>query len=143
MPNSHTEVYVHFVWATWDRKPLITPELEPQLCACIRARCRDMQTHLFAIGGIADHIHLLVRLPATFSLSQIAKDIKGASSHLVTHMLGHPDFRWQGAYSAHGVADDRLDIVGKYIENQKVHHAQNTTYNAWELPDDADDENSF
>jgi len=45
MPNSHTEVYVHFVWATWDRKPLITPDIEPRLYNCIRARCRDMQAH--------------------------------------------------------------------------------------------------
>ncbi len=75
MPNSHTEVYVHFVWATWDREALITPQLEIQLYDCIRARCRDMQAHLLACGGVADHLHLLLRLPATRSLCEVVKKI--------------------------------------------------------------------
>ncbi len=132
MSNSHTEVYVHFVWATWDRQPLILPDKEARLYDSIRARCRDMQAHLHAIGGVSDHIHLLIRLPATLSLAQVAKDIKGASSHFATYTLSWSDFRWQGAYSAFGVGKDSLEIVCRYIENQKQHHAQQTTSSEWE-----------
>src|SRR5580700_10916632 len=106
MPNSHTEVYVHFVWATWDRQPLITPDIEPRLHNCIRARCRDLQAHVHAVNGIADHVHVVVRLPATMSIAAIAGDIKGASSHFATHALGAAEFRWQGGYFAEGVCKD-------------------------------------
>jgi REP element-mobilizing transposase RayT len=136
MPNSFTEVYVHFVWATWDRQPLIIPEIELPLCNCIRARCRDMQAHVLAVGGMQDHIHALVRLPATLCLSEIAREMKGASSHFVTHVLGCSGFRWQGSYFASGVCTDALDTVINYIEHQKQHHADKAIRVDLELPPD-------
>src|SRR5579862_754485 len=98
MPNSYTELYMHLVWATWDRQPLITPEMEARLYTCIATCCRDLQAHLVAIGGVSDHLHVLVRLPVTLTVAQLAKDLKGTSSHFITHALACPDFRWQGAY---------------------------------------------
>ena len=133
MPNSHTEIYLHVVWATWDREPLIAPEIEARLYACIAARCRDMQTHLIAIGGVADHIHVLIRMSATRTVAQVVGDIKGASSHLMTHELGLHHFRWQGAYGARSVSPNGLEAVCAYIHNQKENHAQNTVRTAWEL----------
>ena len=116
MPNSHTEVFVHLVWATWDRRPLITPEIEARLYACIAAGCRDLQAHLMAIGGVSDHVHLLIRLPSTLTIAQIAKDLKGTSSHLITHELACPKFRWQGAYSAFSVSPEGVEAVCDYIQ---------------------------
>jgi REP element-mobilizing transposase RayT len=136
MPNSHTEVYVHFVWSTWDREPLVTADIEDRVYACIRARCRDMQAHLNAIGGVADHVHVLLRLPATLSLAPVAKDMKGASSHFVTHVLGRSGFRWQGAYSAFGVCEEAIETAAFYIESQKQHHARNTLRDRWEPSND-------
>ncbi len=111
MPNSHTEVFIHLVWNTSERKPLITPQIEPALYSCIAARCRDFQAHLMAIGGISDHVHLLIRLPATLTIAQIAKDLKGASSHLLTHRLSKPDFRWQSSYSAFSFSPEGVEAV--------------------------------
>jgi len=133
MPNSHLEFYGHLVWATWDRQPLITPAIETRLYNHIRARCRDMKAHLHAIGGTADHIHLLIRLPTTLSIAEIVRDIKGASSHFTTHLLDCPGFRWQGAYSGFSVCPEGVEAVCSYIENQKQHHARNTVLEAWEL----------
>ena len=133
MPNSHTEVYIHLVWATWDRQPLITPAIETRLYNQIRSRCRNMQAHLHAIDGISDHIHLLIRLPATLSISEIVKDLKGTSSHFATHLLACPDFRWQGAYSAFSVGPEGVETVCSYIENQKKHHTQQSIIDEWEL----------
>jgi putative transposase len=134
VPNSHTEVYIHYVWATWDRDPLISDDIEKRLHNCIRARCRDLQAHVHAVNGMPDHVHLVIRLPATLSIAEIAGDIKGASSHFATHVLGAADFKWQGAYYAEGVCRDALDTVIAYVENQKKHHQDKSLRNEWELP---------
>ena len=133
MPNSHTEVYLHLVWATWDRLPLITLEIEKPLYDCIRTRCRDMHTHILAIGGNYDHVHILIRMTATKSIVEVVGDIKGASSHFVTHELNHVEFQWQGAYSAFSVDNSGLESLMNYIENQKKHHQEKTLREGWEL----------
>src|SRR5579862_1530922 len=95
MPNPYTCVYVHFVWATWDRLPMIEPEWEAELYAVIAAKCQELKCNLYEIGGTANHIHVLLRLAAVQSLANVAHDMKGASSHLVTHKLAPGSiFRW-------------------------------------------------
>ncbi len=138
MSNSHTEAYVHFVWATWDREPTLTPDVEARLYACIAARCRELQAHLLAIGGVADHLHVLLRLPATLTVAQAASDLKGASSRFATRDLNLPAFRWQGAYSARSVSPQGTGDVCAYIEDQKRHHADKTTYHEWERANDTE-----
>src|SRR5438552_9082654 len=78
----YTELYLHCVWATWDRLPLITPDIEEQIYASIAAKCNDLNCYVLAIGGVTDHVHLLVRFPTTLSVSTLAGEAKGASSHL-------------------------------------------------------------
>lgn len=133
MPNSYVCVYVHFIWTTWDRLPLLTPEIEAPVHAAIVARCRELNGIPLEIGGTANHIHLLVRLPATISLAQLAMEMKGASSHLVNHQLvPGSDFHWQGAYAAFSVEAERVANVRAYIRNQKRHHAQDELVAEWE-----------
>jgi REP element-mobilizing transposase RayT len=121
------------MWSTWDRMPLITPEMEPRLYAAITAKCSDLKCARLAIGGTADHIHLLVRLHAPVSVSELVKDIKGASSHLVTHEITPGEFfKWQGNYGALSVGIDGLPRLTAYIENQKQHHATGNTEPLWE-----------
>jgi REP element-mobilizing transposase RayT len=91
---------------------LITPELQRGIFAEIQHKCRELKVHLEAIGGVEDHVHLLVRIPTTLTVADLVKHVKGASSHLVTHRLD-PDagFKWQGAYGSvlrleEGRADD-------------------------------------
>lgn len=75
MPESCTEVYVHFVWATWDRLPLIAPDLEARIYACIGAKCRALGCELVAIGGTEDHVQVLVRLHSAVSVAVMAKEM--------------------------------------------------------------------
>jgi putative transposase len=133
MRGPYTQLYLHCVWATWDRLPLITPQVEARIYACIEAKCRELKCHPLAIGGIQDHIHLLVRFPATLSPALLIGDVKGASSHLMTHEAA-PDtfFKWQGAYGAFTIRKDDVPIVSAYIANQKTHHANNTLTAEWE-----------
>ena len=127
MRRPFTQLYVHFVWATWDRLPLITPQVEARIYNCIAAKCRELKCDPVAIGGIEDHVHLLVRFAPTLAPAFLVGEVKGASSHLMTHIVA-PDtfFKWQGAYGAFTIRKDDVPIVSAYIANQKTHHANNT-----------------
>jgi putative transposase len=127
MRHPFTQLYLHVVWSTWDRLPLITPQFEARIYNCIAAKCRELKCTPLAIGGIEDHVHLLVRFTPSLSLAFLIGEIKGASSHLMTHAVA-PDtfFKWQGAYGAFTIRKDDLSIVSAYIANQKAHHANNT-----------------
>src|SRR5438874_10572627 len=78
MPHSYTQLYVHFVWATWNRAPIITPALEAPLYACIARECLHLKCEVIALGGTKDHLHALVRLYPTVSVATLAKAMKGA-----------------------------------------------------------------
>ncbi len=123
MPDACTRLYVHIVWATWDRIPLITPDLEAAIYAVIANKYQQLQCLPIAIGGIEDHVHLLVRLHPSASVSTLVKEVKGASSHLVITMLmpGH-GFRWQGGYGAFTLAPPDTKRVRSYVLSQKEHH---------------------
>ena len=133
MPDSCTYVYVHFVWATWDRMPLITAKREVAIHACIAGKCREMKCDVGAIGGTEDHEHALIRVYSTVSVALLAQGMKGASSHLVNHSLDPAAFfRWQGTYGAFSVSQNDLEQVGAYIRHQKEHHANDDLRPAWE-----------
>ena len=133
MRDPYTQLYVHLVWATWDRFPLITPAIEPRIYAAIATKCRQFKCEPVAIGGIEDHVHLLTRLHTTTTIATLVKEVKGASSHLVTHEITPKDFfKWQGAYGAFTLRKNDVPQVEAYILNQKQHHADNTLYDEWE-----------
>ncbi len=124
MPRSLVKVYVHFVWATWDRLPLIVPAWEYRLYACLAAKCAELGCDLDTVGGIEDHIHALVRLHPSVAVAQAAKELKGASSHFTSHELAMGKFfKWQGTYGAFSVSESDLDMIRNYIRGQKEHHA--------------------
>jgi REP element-mobilizing transposase RayT len=120
-------IYVHLVWATWNRLPLLSEEMSKQVYHAVGAKCRELGAQVVAIGGTEDHVHLLVRLPATLSVADLLKHIKGASSHLVTHRLAPgQSFKWQGSYGACSVSPRHLAQVSDYIARQREHHATGT-----------------
>jgi putative transposase len=127
MREPFTQLYVHLVWATWDRLPLITPEVRSSVYGCIQAKCSSLRAEVLAIGGIEDHVHLLARIPPTLAAAVLAKQVKGPSSHLVTHGLRHEDgFKWQGAYGAFTVSKGDVPRVRAYVLNQEQHHRDQT-----------------
>lgn len=133
MRQAQIAVFVHLVWGTWDRLPLLTGAIAPAVHRVIEAKCQELKAEVLAIGGVEDHVHLLVHLPATLSVADLAKHVKGTSSHLVNFRLaGGGSFRWQGAYAAYSVDPRRLDRVIDYIARQREHHDANTIYGPWE-----------
>jgi putative transposase len=123
-----TQLYLHCVWSTWDRLPLISLDLEQPI-----AKCAELKCSVIAIGGMPDHVHLLVRLHTTVTVADLLKETKGASLHLMTHKVRPGEFfKWQGAYGAFTVSKSMVPTVKAYIEHQKEHHAQNDLWNEWE-----------
>ena len=118
---------MHLVWATWDRLPLITPGMEQPLYNAMAAKCEEMHCQPLAIGGMPDHVHVLVSIPTTISIAEVVKGIKGSTSHLMTHVVA-PDvpFKWQGLYGAFTVSKSGVERVMVYIRAQKAHHAEQT-----------------
>jgi REP element-mobilizing transposase RayT len=128
-----TQLYVHCVWATWDRLPLLAPQLERPVYAAIVDKCKELKCEAIAIGGMPDHVHLLVRLHASLAVADLLHHVKGASSHLVTHQLAPGEFfKWQGAYGAFTIGKADVPRVRAYIERQKEHHASDKVRPEWE-----------
>ncbi|MEQ9356669.1 IS200/IS605 family transposase [Coleofasciculus chthonoplastes] len=134
MRSNFTQLYLHCVWATWDRLPLITSDIQEAVYAAIIGECQQLKCTVIALGGIEDHVHLLMSFPPTLAVSNLIKQIKGSSSHLVTHEINPGEFfKWQGSYGAFSVSHDHLDQVANYIRNQPIHHRQKSIISTWEL----------
>jgi REP element-mobilizing transposase RayT len=131
-----TQLYLHCVWGTWDRLPLISLANEQAIYASIRSKCEGLKCEVLAIGGIEEHIHLLIRIPTTISVSELMKEVKGTSSHLVTHQVEPGEFfKWQGAYGAFTISKELVPKLKAYVEHQKEHHAENDLMLEWESMD--------
>ena len=143
MAHVYHRNFTHFVWSTWDRVPLLEGEIERDAYALMRAQCTHLNVTVYAIGGVADHVHLLVSLPRTLCLSDLLESVKGVSSKALNDTHGSPTwaFRWQGSYSDHSVSPSHMRRIRLYIENQKQHHADNTLWPSCE-PSDANTNNS-
>ena len=133
MHEPYTQLYLHFVWATWDRLPVIAPEWKSGISRCIQAECAALKVTVLAQYAMPDHVHLLVRFPTTVTVAEIAKQVKGASSHLVTHRMAPGEwFKWQGGYGAFSVSKADVPRVRHYIQCQEEHHRDQSFPLEWD-----------
>jgi putative transposase len=121
MPSAHVSCRLHCVWSTKDRKKLIPIEAQPRLWAYMDAVGRNLGVKTFAIGGIEDHVHLLIGLPPTIALAEVIQKIKANSSRWMKQEFKN-GFAWQESYLAHSVSISRMDATIAYIRNQRTHH---------------------
>ena len=133
MSAAYADLFVHLIWATFGRAAWISESIEKPLYAAMADKGRELRCPPLAIGGIADHVHLLVALSPAVAVATLVKEIKGASAHLITHRLA-PDaiFRWQTGYGAFSLRKDDTSTVRRYILHQKEHHASKTLRPEWE-----------
>jgi REP element-mobilizing transposase RayT len=133
MRSNFTQLYLHYVWATWDRLRLITPDIQQIVYAAIVQQAKNLGCPVIAVGGIADHVHLLVGFLPTLTVSELLKQVKGSSSHFITNEIKPGEFfKWQGAYGAFTVSQGDRGQVAGYIENQAAHHQKQSIINQWE-----------
>jgi putative transposase len=114
--------YYHFVWSTRDRMALITPDLESSLYDYVDQKSQFLQVQLHAIGGMPDHIHLIVSIPPKLAIAEFVKRIKGSSSHYLNELNKSQNFAWQREYGVFSLGSQQLDRAMEYVNNQKQRH---------------------
>lgn len=123
MPHTYTAVNAHLVFATKGRREQLDAGLEERLYSYIGGVLRSLDAQLRALNGAADHLHLLIAIPATASISAIAWKVKGCTSKWIHETFPHRrNFEWQRGYAAFSVSESQVPRVIRYIERQKEHH---------------------
>lgn len=133
MRRNKLEVYVHFVWGTWDRQPMISEKVERRLYRNIFSEAEKLGCKIIAINGVEDHIHILVKMPSTVTMAELMKQVKGVSSNFANeHLFKNRKFKWQGGYGAFSVSRWDVDKIVGYVKKQKTHHAEKTVWPEFE-----------
>lgn len=123
MPSAWTQNFYHAVFSTKGRVPFITPELAERLYPFIGGIARDLRCTLLAVGGMADHVHLLIQYRADLSHSELLQQIKARSSKWIHETFpSMRTFTWQEGYGGFTVSKSAVDAVAKYIREQEEHH---------------------
>jgi len=115
---------MHVVFSTKERRKIIPPDMKERLWSYTAGICKHQKVFVHAIGGIEDHVHLLLQFPATIAISEAVKTIKANSSGWMSDQIGK--FAWQEGYGAFGVSKSNLATVVEYIQNQEKHHRRMT-----------------
>lgn len=123
MANTYTQIYLQIVFAVKYRKPVIDKtwreELYKYICGTVTAK----KHKVYAIGGVEDHIHILLSAKPHMSISDIVRDIKANSSRWINDRKLTPiQFQWQNGFGAFSYSQSSIDNVVRYINNQEQHH---------------------
>jgi len=123
MSHSYISNLVHFVFSTKDRQKIITSDFRERLWAFLGGIARENKMKALAVGGTADHIHILLTLPATITIAKAIQLLKGGSSKWVHETFPmHRHFAWQQGYGAFSINVSRTKDTLAYIHRQDQHH---------------------
>jgi len=126
MPSTHTSLHCHLIFSTKDRVPCIAKDWRDRLHAYLGGIVKGMKGVPLAIGGIEDHVHLLVGLKSTHRLDYFLRDLKADSSEWVHKEIGKRNFAWQVGYAALSVSPGDIERVKQYVLRQEEHHRRMT-----------------
>ena len=126
MSSTYLSLHYHIVFSTKERRPMIADAWKDRLHEYLGGTMKGLDGFPQGVGGVADHVHLLVGLKATHRLSDLVRELKKASSAWVHDEIGLKSFAWQEGYSAFTVSATSRDGVKRYIANQAEHHQQRT-----------------
>jgi len=127
MANTYTSLHYHLVFSTKNRERWIMPESEQRIWAYLGGIAKENKFHPIQIGGVEDHVHVLLCAPASAAPSKIAQLIKGGSSAWIHETFPHlRGFAWQDGYGAFTVSKSSVENVANYIRNQREHHRTKT-----------------
>ena len=125
MANTYTSIFYHLVFSTKNRKRWISEDIENRIWSYVGGIARKHKCTALQIGGIGDHLHVLILSPPTYSPSQIVKFLKGESSRWIHEEFPNLRmFSWQDGYSAFLVSKSIVPKVIEYIKNQREHHKE-------------------
>ena len=125
MANTYTQIYIHYVFATQKRYRFMAEERQQSIYEYMAATIHDLNCFTQCINGTEDHVHLLIGLHPTLSVSEFAQKVKANVSRFINEKgwaLGK--FNWQEGFGAFSVSQTKLQVVRDYISHQKEHHAK-------------------
>lgn len=124
-PGTFTQMYVHLVFAVWNRENLLKKEIRPRIYEYISGILTSLGHKTIAINGISDHIHIFFGLNPAKSISDTVHDIKRGSSLFINQNgLITGRFSWQDGYGGFTYSRSQIENVFKYIQNQETHHSK-------------------
>jgi REP element-mobilizing transposase RayT len=123
MGSTYLSLHYHLVFGTKNREPLIASDWRSRLHEHLGGTITGLGGFPQGVGGVADHVHLLVGLRATHCLADVLRELKKASSVWVREQIGLGSFAWQEGYSAFTVSATAREGVRRYIAHQEEHHA--------------------
>jgi REP element-mobilizing transposase RayT len=127
MADTYTSLHYHPVFSTKNRERWITPDVEARIWAYLGGIASENKMPPIQIGGIEDHVHVLLGAPATLAPSEIAQLIKGGSSAWIHNSFPTmKGFAWQDGYGAFTVSKSSVSDVTHYIQTQCEHHRTRT-----------------
>ena len=123
MANTYTQIYIQIVFAVKGRQNLILKEKREELQKFITGIVHNRGQKLFAVYAMPDHVHMLVSMSPTITISDLVRDIKAGSSKFINDQKWMTEkFNWQEGYGAFSYSKSSVDVVVKYILNQEEHH---------------------
>jgi REP-associated tyrosine transposase len=121
--HSFTNILIHCVWSTKKREPFLSSDVRNRLWPYLGGIARENKMKALAIGGVADHVHMLISLPKTLSLAKALQLLKGNSSKWIHEKFPKlHSFEWQEGYGAFSIGISAVDATVRYIRNQAEHH---------------------
>ncbi|MEZ5301514.1 MAG: IS200/IS605 family transposase [Verrucomicrobiales bacterium] len=122
MPSTYTSLHYHIIFSTKNREDCLAAEWRASLHEYLGGCARGLGAQPEGVGGVGDHVHLLLSLRATHCLSDFMRELKKASSVWIGESFKSPRFHWQEGYAAFSVSPSALEKVRRYIANQESHH---------------------
>ncbi len=125
--HSFASCLMHCVWATKERRPVIKSEMQQRLWPYLGGIARENKIKTLVIGGVEDHVHVLMSIPSTLSVAKTVQLLKGNSSKWVHDTFKeHRDFEWQEGYGAFSIGISGVEDTTQYIQGQAGHHHRMT-----------------
>ena len=127
MPGTFSQIYIHVVFAVKGRDSLILPEWEKRLYRYVTGIVQGKEQKMLAINGMPDHLHFLIGMKPSCSLSDLVREVKKSSNEFIReNKFTKFKFSWQEGFGAFSYSHSQLDNVINYIANQKAHHKKRT-----------------
>ena len=122
MPSTHLSLHYDIVFGTKNHEPILQPSWRGKLHAYLGGIIRTANGIAESVGGVSDHVHLLIGLRANHCLADVLRELKSVSSGWIRDEIGVSNFAWQEGYGGFTVSASQYETVRRYIEKQEEHH---------------------
>jgi putative transposase len=127
MSQSLSSILVHVVFSTKNREPFITPIIEAELHPYMATIFHELKSPSLAIDGTSDHVHMLFSLARVMTVADLVEELKTSTSKWIkTKGKEFRNFPWQRGYGAFSIGQSNVEVLKRYIRNQKAHHRRVT-----------------